>query len=75
MKIGRVSGLLFSLIIVTTPVIAESDRDRNGGHGGSEAAQSANTIRVDAEIAKRMGIQVEFQLVKYSLSALKPQVR
>ncbi|URD53645.1 efflux RND transporter periplasmic adaptor subunit [Chroococcidiopsis sp. CCNUC1] len=57
----RISGAIVSLAILIAPVTVLA----HGGHGdefqggGSEATQTADSIQVDAETAKRLGIKVE----------------
>ncbi|MDZ4877989.1 MAG: Multidrug resistance protein MdtA [Chroococcidiopsis cubana SAG 39.79] len=57
----RFSGVIVSLAILIAPVTVLA----HGGHGdefqggGSEATQSPDSIQVDAETAKRLGIKVE----------------
>ncbi len=58
--IGCVSGTLLSLLLLSSPTIVMA----HGGHGnefqgGSEATSTNNSIQVDAETAKRLGIKVE----------------
>ncbi|PMB48706.1 efflux transporter periplasmic adaptor subunit, partial [Fischerella thermalis CCMEE 5205] len=58
--IGSVSGTLLSLILLATPAVVLA----HGGHGdefqgGNQATQTANSIQVDANTAKRLGIKVE----------------
>jgi cobalt-zinc-cadmium efflux system membrane fusion protein len=56
----HLSGALLSLLLLTTPVVVLA----HGGHGehfqgGTEASQSSEAIKVDAQTAKRLGIKVE----------------
>ncbi|BAY35476.1 hypothetical protein NIES2107_73880 (plasmid) [Nostoc carneum NIES-2107] len=58
--IGCVSGTLLSLLLLTSPTVVLA----HGGHGnefqgGSEATSTNNSIQVDADTAKRLGIKVE----------------
>lgn len=58
--IGCVSGTLLSLLLLASPTIVMA----HGGHGnefqgGSEATSTNNSIQVDADTAKRLGIKVE----------------
>ncbi|MBD2433060.1 MULTISPECIES: efflux RND transporter periplasmic adaptor subunit [Fischerella] len=58
--IGSVSGTLLSLILLATPAVVLA----HGGHGDefqgpNQATQTANSIQVDANTAKRLGIKVE----------------
>lgn len=55
-----VSGAILSLVLLTPPTAVLA----HGGHGdefqgGSEASQTADSIQVDADTAKRLGIKVE----------------
>ena len=55
-----VSGTFLSLLLLASPTIVLA----HGGHGnefqeGSEATSTNNSIQVDADTAKRLGIQVE----------------
>jgi cobalt-zinc-cadmium efflux system membrane fusion protein len=55
-----VSGAILSFILLTAPAVVLA----HGGHGdefqgGSEASQTADSIQVDTETAKRLGIEVE----------------
>lgn len=57
---GLVSGTLLSLLLLSSPTIVMA----HGGHGnefqgGSEATSTNNSIQVDADTAKRLGIKVE----------------
>ncbi|MGV0024437.1 efflux RND transporter periplasmic adaptor subunit [Phormidesmis priestleyi] len=59
-NIRWISGTLLSLFLLATPFKAFA----HGGHGdefqgGSQAAQAAGSIQVDAETAKRMGLKIE----------------
>lgn len=54
-----VSGAILSLILLAPPVVLA-----HGGHGdefqgGSETSQTADSIQVDADTAKRIGVKVE----------------
>ncbi|OWY66619.1 efflux transporter periplasmic adaptor subunit [cyanobacterium TDX16] len=56
----RVSGAIVSLAIVMAPVTVLA----HGGHGdefhgGSEATQTTDSIQVDAQTVKRLGIKIE----------------
>lgn len=56
----RISGAIFSLLLLTTSVKVLA----HGGHGnefqaGSQSAQSAGAIQVDADTARRMELKVE----------------
>lgn len=57
----RLSGAIVSLAILIAPITVLA----HGGHGdefqggGSEASQTTDSIPVDAETAKRLGIKVE----------------
>ncbi|QIR41793.1 efflux RND transporter periplasmic adaptor subunit (plasmid) [Tolypothrix sp. PCC 7910] len=58
--IGCVSGTLLSLLLLASPTTVMA----HGGHGnefqgGSEATSTNNSIQVDADTAKRLGIKVE----------------
>ncbi|XWK91701.1 MAG: efflux RND transporter periplasmic adaptor subunit (plasmid) [Phormidium sp.] len=55
-----VSGTILSLILLTapTPVLAHAGHG-DEFQGGTEASQSTDSIQVDTETAKRLGIQVE----------------
>lgn len=58
--IACVSGTFLSLVLLTSPTIVMA----HGGHGnefqgGSEATSTNNSIQVDADTAKRLGIKVE----------------
>jgi len=55
-----ISGAILSLVLMGTPAVVLA----HGGHGnefqgGGEATQTAGSIQVDAETAKRLGIKVE----------------
>ncbi|MEH2336051.1 efflux RND transporter periplasmic adaptor subunit [Nostoc sp.] len=58
--IACVSGTFLSLLLLASPTIVMA----HGGHGnefqgGSEATSTNNSIQVDADTAKRLGIKVE----------------
>jgi cobalt-zinc-cadmium efflux system membrane fusion protein len=58
--IGCVSGTFLSLLLLTSPTIVLA----HAGHGdefqgGSEATSTNNSIQVDTDTAKRLGIKVE----------------
>lgn len=55
-----ISGAILSLVLLTPPTAVLA----HGGHGdefqgGSEASQTTDSIQVDADTAKRLGIKVE----------------